>query len=107
MPLDMKTLRVKKLASLSGKTIGLIGVAKPYPVFFQTRFGIHTIFMKISIDVLILDKDFRVVKVAENLKPNNLFFWSPRFDKVIELPAGEIKKNAIQLGEKINLSDVV
>lgn len=99
----MITLKAKKLTSFSDKSIGLLGTSKPHPVYFQTRFGIHTFGMKYPIDVVILDINDVVVKIKEYLKPNKLFLWNPKFDQVIELPNGEIEKNKIKVGEKIKL----
>ena len=95
------TIKVKSLESFIEKSFGLLRFTKPQPVYLQTRFGIHTFFMKFPIDVLILDKDNKIVKLRENLKPNRIFVWPISFDKVIELPDGEIKKRKIKLGDKI------
>ena len=98
----MVKLKVKLLSGID-KIKGLSGAKKAYPVFFQTRFGIHTFGLKFPIDVLILDQDDMVVKLAENLKSNRIFIWNPLFDKCIELPAGEIKKRKISKKSKIGL----
>lgn len=100
----MINIRVKHLTSLSDKSTGLIGAKVAYPIMFQTRFGIHTFGMRFPIDVLILNKENRVVKISKRLKPNKIFFWSPKFDTVIELPEGEIEKNKIGLGDTINMN---
>lgn len=88
---------------IKNKHIGLMGAKKPYPVFFKTRFGIHTFFLKFPIDVLILDENNRVVKMAQNLKPNSIFVWNPKYSKVVELPAGAISKNKILVENEIKL----
>ena len=95
-----------KVKYLTGKNrlLGLINSEKAYPVLIQTRFGIHTFGMRFPIDILILDKNNKVVKISKNLKPNRIFLWNPMFDKVIELPAGEIEKRGIRLETKINLA---
>ena len=65
---------------------------------FKTRFGIHTFFIKEPIDVIVLDDNFKVVKLA-TVKPNNIFFWHPRFSKVLEFPQSTIKKTKTQIGD--------
>lgn len=95
-------LRVKNLTGLS-KATGLIGKEKIYPIFFKTRFGVHTFGLRFSIDVLILDKNDMVVFLHKNLKPNRIFIWNPRFEKVLELPVGFIRKEKIKKGDKLNL----
>ena len=103
----MITLEVHFLKTLSEKSKGLLGATKGYAVYFTTRFGIHTFGMKFSIDVLILDSNNIVVKYVEKLAPNKLFFWNPRFDKIIELPSGEIQKQKIQCGDTIRLEFIL
>lgn len=95
-------LRVRKLKGIS-KSVGLIGKKEAYPVMLTTRFGIHTFGLKFPIDVLILDKNNMVVCLHENLKPNRIFLWNPRYEKVLELPKGFIGKNKIKEGDKPNL----
>jgi hypothetical protein len=99
----MINLKVKLLTSIKDRTIGLIGYEKPEPIMFLTRFGIHTFGLKFPIDVLVLDKNNKVVKLVENLKPNNLFDWPIKYNRVIELPTGYIKKNKVVLLTNINL----
>jgi uncharacterized membrane protein (UPF0127 family) len=92
---------VKKLISIKDKSIGLVNSKKAYPVYFQTRFGIHTFGMRFPIDVIILDKSNRVVKIVENLQPFRIFIWNPFFNQVIELPVGTIEKYNISKGKTI------
>ena len=91
----MISIEAKYLTSWREKSKGLIGEKKAFPVFFKTRFGIHTFGMKFPIDVVILDKKMVVVSLKENLKPNKFFFWNPICDGVLELAEGEIKKKEI------------
>lgn len=102
----MITIKVKLFSSTKDRLVGLIGSDKPEAVMFLTRFGIHTFGMKFPIDILVLDKDNKVVKIAQNLKPGNLFFWPPKFNKVIELPKGFVSKKKIKVGSKISLQMV-
>lgn len=100
----MIEMSVTALKSFKAKSIGLIGSKKAFPVLCKTRFGIHTFGMNFPIDVVILDKKNAVAKLKKNLLPNNIFLWSPKFDTVLELPAGEIEKHNVQIGEKIKLN---
>lgn len=99
----MKTITVTCLTSLRDKVVGLIGTAAAHPVMFHTRWGIHTFGMKFPIDVLILGNNLEVVKLAENLAPNLLFFWNPRYHTAIELPAGWVSKNGIARSDRIHI----
>ena len=101
----MAVLRVKMLRTLAEKSVGLIGAAPVYPVFFTTRWGIHTFGVLSPIDVLILDKNNRVVSICQNMKPNRIFFWNPVYDRVVELPPGTITKKGITPGSQIAFSN--
>ena len=87
-----------------GKIKGLIGEKKARGIILSTRFGIHTFFLQFSIDVIILDKDNRVVALKSDLKPNRIFAWNIKFDKVIELPNGCLKKSKTEAGDILELT---
>jgi len=98
-----KTIISKKhynLDTLLEKTLGLIG-NNFHAVVFKTRFGIHTFFLKTSIDVVILNAETKVVDMKERLRPNNVFLWNPRYNLVLELPAGTIQNSKTSLGDLI------
>ncbi|MEK7186397.1 MAG: DUF192 domain-containing protein [Patescibacteria group bacterium] len=99
----MVKLQVKKLRTLKDKSLGLIGQKKAYPIMLETRFGIHTLGLNFSIDVLILDTQKRVVVLKESLSPFRIFLWNPRFKIVLEMPIGTIKKYNIKRGTEILL----
>jgi uncharacterized membrane protein (UPF0127 family) len=99
----MVILSVKILSGLREKSKGLIGVQKIEPIFFTTRWGIHTYGVLSPIDVLILDNNHRVVKIRKGFLPNRIFFWNPKYENVVELPAGTIAKKEIAAGSIIEL----
>ena len=101
----MAGIQIKNIRKLEGleKVTGLLGRDTPVPVFFTTRFGIHTFGLKFPIDVLILDDKYRVKAVKRNLFPNNLFFWPPVYRNVLELPAGDISRMGINAGDIVNI----
>ncbi len=99
----MVILRVRLLKGFLDKSIGLTESEKAYHVYFTTRFGIHTFGMKYPIDVIVLNNSDYVIKTAENLKPKRFFFWLPIHNRIIELPAGTVKKLRIRKKEKIKL----
>lgn len=99
----MLIIHAFQLKSLEEKTTGLLGTTKPKTVFFTTRFGIHTFFMKYPIDVVILDDKERVVSFRENLRPNKIFAWNPLYENVLEMPHGSITNLRIKIGQKIEL----
>lgn len=84
------TISAKKL-TWHKKFIGLIGKDKPEAIYFETRWGIHTFGLKFPIDVVILDENNKVVVVKKSLKQNSLFFWNPKYSRVLELSSGFIR----------------
>lgn len=97
----MVTLYVKELKTLRESAIGLLAFKKPIPVLLHTRWGIHTFGLKFPIDVVILDKENRVVSLKKSLSPNRIFMWNPKYSNVLELPVGTIHKKNIEIGTKI------
>ena len=88
----MRHIRVQYLSSILQATIGLLGAPKAYPVYFKTRFGIHTFGMKFPIDVLILGRNFDIVYLKSELVPNRVFLWPLWYVHVVELPSGFIRR---------------
>lgn len=100
----MTTIKVKKMNSWKGKICGNIGKKEIESIYFETRWGIHTFGLRKPIDVVILDTHNQIRVLKQNLKPNRIFFWNPRYYQIIELPKGYILKNGIKVGRKITLT---
>ncbi len=102
----MKTITITNVTTainLKDKIIGLLNTAEAKPIFFQTRWGIHTFGMKYPIDVLILDDQYIIKDLRQNLKPWRLFTWNPIYQYVIELPSGMIKNKSYTKNCKVIL----
>lgn len=102
----MHTVNATYLQTIARAMIGLIGAPAAYPVYFQTRWGIHTFGMKFPIDVIVLDSAYRVVQTCTALSPNRVFVWNPKYYHVIELPANTVSRRDIRTGEKILIRNV-
>lgn len=99
----MITLKVKIADTLVDKIVGLTGKKEGEALLIRTRFGIHTFGLSFPLDILILDRNYKVVKLKINLRVNKLFFWNPKYDMIVELPAGTVVRKRIRIGDKINL----
>jgi len=64
--------------------------------------SIHTFFMRVAIDSLFLDRDWRVIKIIENILPDRIVWPVVRARYVLELPAGQAREKAIKYGDKIS-----
>ena len=96
-------MKIKRLSSLIDKTIGLAFQNDIKPVFFQTRWGIHTFFVRSPIDVVICSDHLIVRKIVHNLKPWRLLFWNPKYKNVFEFPANDPKTKTIKIGSKLKI----
>lgn len=66
--------------------------------------AVHTFFMRFPIDLIFVDKNYKVLKLLANIKPNRLtgICWSAC--KVVELPAGTLKLTHTQVFDQLLLS---
>lgn len=97
------TIFLREAKDLKETFFGLIGKDKPYSLMLKTHFGIHTFGLKFPIDVLILNNNDKVVRIKKSLKPNRVFLWNPRYQRVLELEKGYVDKNKIKLNDQIYL----
>ena len=63
--------------------------------------GVHTFLMKFPIDVLFLDRDNRVVKAVENLRPHRITGVLISSRSVLELPAGSLQASGTSAGNEV------
>lgn len=93
---------LKIASSFQDRMFGLLFKRNPKSLLFKTKFGLHTFSLKQPIDVLVLN-DENNVKIAKTIKPNQIFIYNPRYDTVIELPQGSLRKSKTKIGDKLIL----
>ena len=96
--------RVRVADSVLGRLIGLLGKRSLKPdggVWIVPANSIHTIGMLFSFDVVMIDKDFRVVSTTEMVKPFRLILPKRRAESVIELPAHAIFRSRTEVGDQL------
>ena len=94
----------KLLKDFQSKSRGLINSNSPKTVVFYTRFGIHTFGVKYPIDVIIIDKKSNVVSIKENLQPNRVYLWNPKYNLVIELKNGAVKRSQTEINDFLEIN---
>lgn len=62
--------------------------------------SIHTFFMLYSLDLLFLDRDFKIVKAVYDLKPWRMSWIYFKAHQVLEMRAGTLKKD-LKTGDKL------
>lgn len=82
---------------------GLLGRASLAPgdgMLFRGESSIHSAFMRFRFDAVFMDRELRVVGLAENIPP-----WRARSARgarnVLELAAGEISRTGVALGDEL------
>ena len=82
---------------------GLLGrkeLAAGEGLLLRPAASVHTFFMRFPIDVVFLDRELRVLRVAANLRP-----WRAAARRgaraVLELPAGESERRDIRPGDQL------
>ncbi len=84
---------------------GLLGRSS-YPddsgMLFSTS-SIHTFFMQFPIDVVFLDKNFKVLRARPSLKPGRLVFPILLARTVIEFAPGAIERGKIEVGDQLHV----
>ena len=91
--------------SFLSRLLGLMG-RKHFPpsfdaLLFENCNSIHCFFMRMEIDVLFIDRDFKAVKCVHNLKPWHLAFGGLKSCSCIELPAGTLKRCGTVPGNRV------
>lgn len=65
--------------------------------------SVHTFWMRFPIDVVFLDKHYKIVHLVENLKPHRVSKHLSKAKSVIELPISTIKGTGTQVGDEIQI----
>jgi uncharacterized membrane protein (UPF0127 family) len=86
---------------------GLLGRSDLPPgegLLIRPASAVHTWFMRFPIDVVFLDRDLRVLAVADDLGP-----WRGAAHRgaraVLELASGESSRRGLRLGDRLSLLD--
>ena len=96
--------RVRVADSLLGRLVGLLGRKSLPPdsgVWIVPSNAVHTIGMLFSFDLVLIDKDFKVVGLRELVRPFRVTWPNRRAESVIELPAHSIFRSRTQIGDQL------
>jgi uncharacterized membrane protein (UPF0127 family) len=73
-------------------------------ILLQPAASVHTFFMRFPIDAVFLDRESRVLRVAENLRPWRLAGCKGA-RAVIELRAGECERVGLAAGDVVRIRE--
>jgi len=97
-------LRVKVADTILGRMVGLLGQRSLSPdcgLWIVPANSIHTVGMLFPIDVVLIDKDFKVVGLREVVRPFSFTRPNFRADSVIELSAHSIFRSRTEVGDQL------
>jgi uncharacterized protein len=98
------SFRVEVKDSVWGRLTGLLGKRSLPPdggCWIVPANAIHTIGMLFSFDLVLLDKDFKVVGFRELVRPFRITMPNPKAESVLELPAHSIFRSRTQIGDQL------
>jgi uncharacterized membrane protein (UPF0127 family) len=96
--------KVRVADSIGGRLIGLLGRKSLQPscgLWLIPTSCIHTIGMLFPFDVVLIDKNFRVVGVREMVRPFSIVRPRLHAESVIELPVYTIYKSRTEIGDQL------
>src|SRR6476661_6175336 len=96
--------KVKVADSILGRLVGLLGRRSLQPdsgVWIVPSNAIHTIGMLFSFDLVLIDKNFKVVGLRELVRPFRVTWPERHAESVLELPAHTIFRSRTQVGDQL------
>ena len=96
--------KVKVADSILSRLVGLLGKRSLQPdggVWICPANAVHTIGMLFSFDLVLIDKDFKVVGLRELVRPFRITMPNRKAESVIELPAHSIFRSRTQIGDQL------
>ena len=98
--------RVRRAGSLRERLVGLMGRRSLEPgegLWLVPCNGIHTVGMRIPIDVIVLDRQGRVLRICRSLRPWRMILPSRGGHSTVELRAGTLDGASVQVGDRLAL----
>ena len=88
----MGKIRVIEAKSFKDRLLGLcFKKNKDYCMYFDNCNSIHTFFMKEPIDVVMTDKNNKIIYIKKNMKKNRIILPKKNVSKTYEFPNNYIK----------------
>ena len=99
-------LRVRVADTVLGRLVGLLGkrsLSSDCGAWIVPANSIHTVGMLFPIDVVLIDRNFKVVGLRELVRPFSMTRPNLRAESVIELPAHSIFKSRTEVGDQLQI----
>lgn len=96
--------RARLARSFRERLVGLLGRDRLPPgeaLILEPCSGVHTLFMRFTIDVAFLDAQGRVVALVESLRPWRMTRIHSGAVRTVELPEGTLQRAGVRLGDRL------
>jgi uncharacterized membrane protein (UPF0127 family) len=84
--------------------MGRQGLAPNQGLWIKPSSGVHTMWMRFTIDVVALDKHRKVCALWPQLKPWRISPVGRKIASVVELPAGAIQQLGLEVGDQLEIA---
>ena len=101
--------RCRVATSLADRAVGLLSTPEVLPgegLLIERTQSIHMFFMRYAIDVVFVDRDGRVTRVVERLRPWRVVWWARGARDCIELRAGSLEGTGTAKGDQLAITEV-
>ena len=101
--INNQTIYLEKANTLKKRFFGLMGKKNiTNGIYFPKCNSIHTFFMKEKIDVIMIDKNYKILLIKKNVKRNKIIYKKEAY-YTIELPFNTI--NNLNINETLTIFD--
>ena len=103
---NIPPLRIEEADTFWKRFLGLMGrrrLPRGQGLLLSPCSSVHMCFMRFSIDVLYLDEEYRILKIARNLLPWIGMSICPGAKSALELAAGEAERMGLQVGMRLKV----
>lgn len=105
LKIDNKLIEIKKMNKFKDKFFGFMGKENfSHGLLFRCN-GIHTFFMKETIDVILTDNKYKILYLYKNLKKNKIILPKRDVYYTIELPSNSIGN--LNIGDYLTISNKI
>jgi hypothetical protein len=84
--------------------MGRRGWSRSDGIVIEPCSSIHCFFMRMPIDVIFVDREWRVLRTVEALKPWRIGPIVGKTRRVVELPTGALRRTVCQAGDQLVLA---
>jgi uncharacterized membrane protein (UPF0127 family) len=101
--------RVRRADDWVARIVGFLprgSIAPEEGLWFERCGAVHTLGMRSALDIVFLDRELRVLRIAADVRPQRLYVGAPHARVVAEFGPGFAKANPLEPGDQLSLEPV-